>query len=330
MDFSTSPDSTTYEFRMKLGTKDCGYVYITHPAQITTAGGGESHHWDFDETTGTTAADSIGTHDGTLTNFPGDDSQWSCLDGGSLLFDGSDDYVKLPNKQDYDFTSFVSIAAWIKVTGFTVADQAIVTKGDNAYRLERDGSTDMLKFTVDGLSTNTVVQGSVSVNDGLWHHVAGVYDGSELLLYIDGVEDNAVTSTGTMETNNSAVYIGANAAVAGRNFNGEMNDVYIYDSAKSALEIQTMAGGSLLGWWKLDETTGIIAYDSSGYGNDADLKNMDGTEWTEGKIDNGLDLVGTSDYIDSTMASTLATDITMAMWFRSDASAPIGNVRCSM
>ncbi|MCH7547125.1 MAG: hypothetical protein IID30_12065, partial [Planctomycetes bacterium] len=284
-----------------------------------------SHHWKFNETTGTTAADSLGSSDGTLTNFPGDNSQWSCLEGGSLIFDGSDDYVSLPTEADYDFTEFVSIAAWIKVTSFTVAEQAIVTKGDIAYRLERDGSTDMLKFTVDGLTTNTVVQGSVSVNDGLWHHVAGVYDGSELLLYIDGVEDNAVTATGTMDTNNSAVYIGANAAVGGRNFNGAMNDVYIHNYALTPSTIQSLAVKPQLGWWKLDESSGTTASDSGPNANNGTLQSMDGTEWTTARIDGGLDFSGSSDYINTNVASSDADSITMMGWFMSDDAGSIGN-----
>ncbi len=138
LDFSTDPGSKTYEFRVKWATKDCGIVNITYPAQITTAASaGVSHHWALDETSGTTAADSIGSSYGTLVNFPVDDSQWSCLNGASLNFDGVDDYVSLPTESDYDFTSAVTVAAWVKVTSFSVAEQAIVTKGDTAWRLER-------------------------------------------------------------------------------------------------------------------------------------------------------------------------------------------------
>ena len=86
----------------------------TEPVGIAldlSVAGGESHHWAFDETSGTTAVDSIGSSDGTLVNFPVDDSQWSCLNGGSLIFDGSDDYVSLATESDYDFTSAVTVAA---------------------------------------------------------------------------------------------------------------------------------------------------------------------------------------------------------------------------
>jgi len=82
LDFSTSPVSTTYEFRVQWGSKDCGTVNVTYSAQITTVaggGGGASHHWDLDETSGTTAADSTDNgNDGTIT-----DATWQSVISGS-------------------------------------------------------------------------------------------------------------------------------------------------------------------------------------------------------------------------------------------------------
>ena len=325
LDFSNCGNSETYEFRVRWAAKNCGDQYLTCSAQITTAsaGGLGPHHWDLDETSGTTAADSIGSSDGTLNNFPGDNSQWSCFAGGSLLFDGSDDYVSLPTESDYDFTTAMSVAVWVNVTNFDVAEQAIVTKGDTAWRLERNAGTDGVQFTVAGLSSNTVVQGSISVNDDNWHHVAGVYDGSDLLLYVDGQLDNSVTATGTMDTNGSSVYFGANAGVAGREFNGRMDDVYIYDTALTPAAVLALAQQSQLGWWKLDETTGTSANDQSAYANDGTLTNMAGTEWTTGVIDNGLNFDGSNHWVNTTIASNTTTTVTMMAWFKSDDAGAI-------
>ena len=55
---------------------------------------------------------------------------------------------------------------------------------------------------------------------------------------------------------------------------------------------------SLIGWWKLDETSGTVAADSSGYGNNADV--VGGAKWVSGYIDGALDLDGVDDYIEIT------------------------------
>ena len=49
--------------------------------------------------------------------------------------------------------------------------------------------------------------------------------------------------------------------------------------------VRTSAGqgaGSLVGWWKLDESSGTTAYDSSGLGNDGTLGGS--PQWVAGKI----------------------------------------------
>ena len=53
---------------------------------------------------------------------------------------------------------------------------------------------------------------------------------------------------------------------------------------------------NLVGHWRLDEGTGIIAGDASGNGNNGTLNG--GALWTEGKIDGGVYLDGVDDYIE--------------------------------
>jgi hypothetical protein len=50
------------------------------------------------------------------------------------------------------------------------------------------------------------------------------------------------------------------------------------------------------GHWKLDETTGVVAADSSGNGYNGDLINMAGNEWTPGMINNCLEFDGVNQY----------------------------------
>ncbi len=64
------------------------------------------------------------------------------------------------------------------------------------------------------------------------------------------------------------------------------------------LRTNTSAGTSgCLGWWKLDETSGLTANDSSGNDNHGTLNNMAGDEWTDGAIDGALEFDGSDDYI---------------------------------
>lgn len=105
--------------------------------------------------------------------------------GTALDFDGIDDYVIIPNEPAFDFAAAMTVEAWIKVDSFTKEWQALITKGDSSWRLHRYGVSNTLSFGTTGLS-NEDLDGSAEVNDGQWHHVAAVFDGSWKYLYVDG------------------------------------------------------------------------------------------------------------------------------------------------
>jgi len=68
-------------------------------------------YWNFDETSGTVASDSVGTNNGTLVNGP----VWTTGKvGGALQFNGVDDHVSIPDSQVLrDLTSTFSVSFWV-------------------------------------------------------------------------------------------------------------------------------------------------------------------------------------------------------------------------
>ena len=155
-----------------------------------------------------------------------------------MNFNGTS-YVTVANQAPYNITGNITVAAWIKVSSFTIQWQSIVAKGDTAWRLIRNSTTNALCFAGTALSNDTVF-GTRNVNDGNWHHAVGVYDGANLSLYIDGTLDASVASTGTITTNALNVYIGENAGATGRQFNGLIDDVRVYNTALSASQISAL------------------------------------------------------------------------------------------
>jgi hypothetical protein len=139
----------------------------------------------------------------------------------------------------------VTVAAWIKVNSFDKEWQAIVTKGDSAWRLQRNQDKDNLEFACSGLkipggSPYGGLYGERNVNDGKWHHVAGVYDGQKMTLYVDGGQDVSQPASGPIATNDKPVYIGENAEMTGRFWNGLIDDVRVYNCAIGKAEIEAL------------------------------------------------------------------------------------------
>ena len=219
---------------------------------VAQAHAGLIAHYTFNETSGTTAADSSGSgNTGTLTNMSG--TEWTTGKvGGALDFDGTNDYVSIVENGSLNPTSAFTISAWVKTTGNA---QFVVNKmkhnsgvgSDDVYAMRIQ--TNVVAVQVSDGSSSIWVPGSIVVNDGQWHHLTYVFDKPTSYLYVDGVYD----SGGTYPTMNSNVHNtsegffigGANDnGVMDHFFTGTMDDVRIYDNALSAGEVSALAAGS--------------------------------------------------------------------------------------
>ena len=77
--------------------------------------------------------------------------------------------------------------------------------------------------------------------NGVWHHLAGTYDGTQLKLYVDGILQATQEHTGSIAPSIFNVNIGRNAECPDRFYEGLIDDVGIYDRALSAETIAALA-----------------------------------------------------------------------------------------
>jgi hypothetical protein len=160
------------------------------------------------------------------------------VDGQAISLDGVDDYVDCGSHPAFDLTDAITITAWIKVNQFDRTWQAIVTRGDNSWRIHRNSNSDYINCAGTGL-TPLSATGTTNVDDGAWHHAAGIYDGNAggLYVYIDGALDGYALVSGQLNISSFPVYIGENAQATGRFWNGLIDDVRIYDYAISEAKL---------------------------------------------------------------------------------------------
>jgi len=209
-------------------------------------------HWRFDESSGTTAADSSGNGlNGTLEGDP----QWVAgAIGGALEFDG-DDYVDFGAPEVFDFgTEDFTITAWIKMTA-TERGSIFAIGGDDGggirYTLAMgEGNDNNLTLTMDNDSDKNQSMGGTLINDGLWHHVVGMIKGDVALVYVDGVEDGTIDLpagydlSGVTQHNALVGAITSNASNTLIKFMvGTIDDVRIYDTALTLPEIEAAMKG---------------------------------------------------------------------------------------
>jgi regulation of enolase protein 1 (concanavalin A-like superfamily) len=194
--------------------------------------------WKFDESSGNIAYDSSGyDNNGTIYGNP----QW--VPGkfeGALAFDGNGDYVNCGNSPELQIQDQITIAFWIKVEKFTRDWQTVIAKGNNSYRMGRPQWSNAMHLGIQGTTSSPYpwFDGKKAVADNQWHHVAGVYDGTQGIIYIDGVLDAAQAATGQINASDFNLYIGENEQATGRYWNGLIDDVRLYNRALSQTEIQ--------------------------------------------------------------------------------------------
>ena len=192
-------------------------------------------HWRLDESSGTTASDSIGSNHGTLNGGATWDGNGKL--NGALSFDGTDDRVSLSAINALKGRS-ASISAWINAS--SVADQydPIVTQYDSS---SGDGYYLCLNYGKPTLYLGSPeAQDSSAITTSTWYHLVGVYNGIELRIYVDGNLENSVDEEDDEDVLNQTgvdhnAYIGWSGT--GSYFNGLIDDVRVYNYALSENEI---------------------------------------------------------------------------------------------
>lgn len=189
--------------------------------------------WLFDEGQGKTVRDSTGNgNDGTINGDP----KW--VDGRfgkGLEFDGADDYIAVSDSDSLDVNGDqITIVAWIKGSGWPAANHVVRKLHDQAqghiYVLRIQPDTIRAYIATDtNPSPGYQVNGATSLNTGEWYHVALVYDGKEIRVYLNGEVDGSVEASGNIATSGAELRIGRGDPAG--YFAGVIDEVAIFNVA---------------------------------------------------------------------------------------------------
>ncbi|HJZ38965.1 MAG TPA: DUF2341 domain-containing protein, partial [Bacteroidales bacterium] len=181
--------------------------------------------------------DNIGTNNGTV--------DINGLIGFAQDFEASQmDYIDISNESSFDIITNITVSAWVKRESYSTQWQAIITKGDNSWRLHRNSSTNAACLHLTGGSN---ANGTINVNNGNWHYIVGTYDGTNSKLFIDGVLDASGTGGGNISLGNYNVAIGENLQATGRYFDGIIDEARVLSATRSLEWIQTEYNNQRIG-----------------------------------------------------------------------------------
>lgn len=198
------------------------------------------------------AYDLQGANDGTLQG--GITFAAGVVDDAFSL-DGIDDYVSIPGTAEFNPAGAFSVDAWINADPqqsspdhqFLVVDKSHGFSDGTGWALQGNADGTMAfvfgKGGTGGNPANFVgASTSSSVLDGLWHHVAGVFTGTQLEMYLDGGLDNVTVFGGAPVGNDRDLAIGRSwgGGSPTRFFHGLIDEVEYFERALSEADVQAI------------------------------------------------------------------------------------------
>ncbi|MGB4969696.1 MAG: LamG domain-containing protein, partial [Saprospiraceae bacterium] len=189
--------------------------------------------------------------------------------GTSLQFNG-DDNVYVEYKSILPKTQF-TVSAWVKLEG-TNNNTGIIDFGSTISKnwwMHTTSTADGkgVKFGIGSASPVTLQTVFSNETKDDWHHVAAVYNGASVSLFLDGELINSAPAN--IEADSIPLYLGQKSVGNGF-YNGKIDDVRILNTALSQTELQMTLDKSsssktpgLVAYFKMDEGVGIKAFDFS-------------------------------------------------------------------
>lgn len=277
-------------------------------------------HWKFDENNGSTTTDDIGGHTGQIY-----DAEWTAgISQSALHFDGQAGNVLVQDLESPgNSPDAFSIAFWFSREATNQQGTFIFHRNKYLIRINAQGR---ITFAVYNPAWSEVVTTWPDrIIDTDWHHVAAVYDGSALKLYIDGEIKATSSSSGNLNQGATDLFIGCQASL--NFFHGKIDELMVFDKAISHEQIltamhQTDDPGTgeeyIISHWKLNEGQGSIINDQYA-GNHGTGTNID---WGQGPTGPAVIFNGQSSNIRIPHHSSLnpAAEITLMAWVKTNAN----------
>jgi len=206
---------------------------------------------------------------------------------GDTVVDNKITITDMPYFSDMNWTEEL----WIKPDSDTGL-RGIIGGGNPAVAEERimalfQNDKKLIVNVGDGSDVESFQTSNDVLNINEWNHIALTADGNQYTLYVNGevVLQELINITQMDQSNN--FYIGAFR----NQFDGEINDVRIWDDARTQSEIQDNMNKELVGdeanlvaYYKLNETSGTAITDSTGTTSTATLTNSVATATQDGDI----------------------------------------------
>ncbi|WP_148039249.1 LamG-like jellyroll fold domain-containing protein [Methanohalophilus sp. RSK] len=200
--------------------------------------------WTFDDTINDASQNSNhGVMNGDISYIDG-------VSGKCLDLDGNG-YVEIPYDSTLDMTDAITVSVWLKTseTSFAYATDKWWYSGsaDRAWSLNFQGNNLVWRASYNGQDSGSeeIKYDYSDYNGGWltspeWKYVTGTYDGNNLSLYVDGEFIGEKTLSDGIISTSRPLFVGAGNDGEDFHYDGQIDDLQIYNRALSESEISAI------------------------------------------------------------------------------------------
>lgn len=173
-------------------------------------------------------------NNGTLTNGPA----FSSNSGGAIIFAGDNDYALITTNAGLNFINNLSLSSWFNISVLPGATEIAFIRKNDQWQLGLSNSS-----TIRCLIQTSGTSGWTAANDvaytfatNTWYNMAMTYNGTNMLIYVNGVLVKNAVVTGTISATNNDVNIGRVPHIPSY-LNGSISNCQIYNTALTQNQI---------------------------------------------------------------------------------------------
>ena len=259
------------------------------------------------------AGDIAGTNNGTLQN--GATFAVGKV-GQSFKLDGTDDFITVPTTNLNFGANDFSVDLWFNQNAFAANGHTLFGKtlgsfpNDQTYLIETIATNNVnintVRFLVRGTSANeNDLQVTIPLSTNNWNHLVAVRQGNTNRLYLNGLQIGQQTAGSNVNTGTGgAAFIGRLPELPARFYNGQIDELSLYNRALTDAEITSVFNAGIAGKLKQNATvdTNSVVSLWQGEGNASDTRGANnGTfaanTFAPGKVGQAFRLDGTDDSV---------------------------------
>ena len=168
-------------------------------------------------------------NNGTLTNGP----TFNSANGGSIVFDGTNDYADCGNNSSLNAPNQITLSAWVNGTYTPGAEYAVIDKGGVVGHHFGVYQQKIIFQTPNGYRQSDTV-----LSNNVWYNIVAVYNKTNVYFYLNSIANGVQALTGGLNAPTDPIWISRYTNGSPLSFNGKISIAQVYNRALSASEVQ--------------------------------------------------------------------------------------------